>query len=69
MNKKFENYVLEDDKYSTGGVSFVGETLGNFCAEAEIDLEKISLEELNNELISCGIKPVASKVIIVSDIK
>ena len=51
------NTVLEDDNTANGGVSFKGETLRNFLDETGIDYNA-SMEEINNALIECGIKPI-----------
>src|SRR5699024_10047129 len=50
------NTVLEDDNTTNGGVSFKGETLKNFLDETGIDYNA-SMEEINNALVECGIKP------------
>src|SRR5699024_7418056 len=50
------NTVLEDDNTANGGVSFKGETLKNFLDETGISYSA-SMEEINNALIECGIKP------------
>lgn len=51
------NTVLEDDSTANGGVSFKGETLKNFLDETGISYSA-SMEEINNALIECGIKPI-----------
>src|SRR5699024_9956390 len=54
------NTVLEDDNTANGGVSFKGETLRNFLDETGIDYNA-SMEEINNALIECGIKPIINE--------
>ena len=47
---------LEDDETDNGGLAFAGETVGHFLMG---DGPKIhTIRELNDELISCGIKPI-----------
>lgn len=48
---KFE---LEDDNTTYGGVSFLGETVADFIG----DTHYWSIEELNKDLVACGIKPI-----------
>lgn len=50
------DYVLEDDYTETGGIAFMGETVRDFIEDS--DPEKMSLEELNRDLVACGIKPM-----------
>lgn len=59
MDKGFANMKLEDDCTTTGGIAYVGETLGEFCGET--NLEDITLAELNEQLRICGIKPLFEK--------
>lgn len=47
---------LEDDDTETGGTSFAGETVRDFLEEA--DCEITTLEELNEALTGCGIRPI-----------
>src|SRR5699024_8475762 len=54
------NTVLEDDNTANGGVSFKGETLRNFLDETGIDYNA-SMEEINNALVECGIKPIINE--------
>lgn len=51
------NVILEDDGSSTGGTAFVGETVRDFIRS--VDKEFYSLEQLNDALKECGIKPVS----------
>lgn len=48
--------VLKDDEQENGGVSFEGETLRNFMEEIGIIDEDLTLDILNAQLESCGIK-------------
>lgn len=58
MLKKYLGVVLEDDSADIGGVAFEGETVRDFL-EDDIDrIENITLAELNDSLIMCGIKPI-----------
>lgn len=50
---------LEDDNTETGGISFVNETLLDFCEE--LHLENKSVAEINKALKECGIKPIFVK--------
>ena len=54
--KKLKNFVLEDNESENGGVSFNGETLGDFCDELDIDLNNMCIKYLNIKLNQCGIK-------------
>lgn len=63
--EKLLNTVLEDDTTSSGGTSFVGETLADFLSEVGKE-EEIPytfsdqwLKDVNEMLIECGIKPLA----------
>lgn len=55
--RNWEEIELFDDGSEYGGISYDGETLDNFVGECDIS-EDISIEELNEELKSCGIKPI-----------
>lgn len=50
------DYRLEDDETDHGGVSFIGETLGDFLDD--IGLFPESLSQLNKALAECGIKKI-----------
>lgn len=53
------DYVLEDDNTETGGTAFDGETVRDFVEELDgVDPYEMGLEELNRDLIACGIKPI-----------
>ena len=47
---------LEDDETSTGGKSYVDETLTDFIAGCEC--EDYKLTTINQELKACGLKPI-----------
>ena len=57
--KELENHyndVLMEDATGEGGIDFLGETLKNFIDDTD---EKFSsLDEVNRELIECGIMPI-----------
>lgn len=65
MNKEFRKYVLnyEDVFYDKD------KTLGEFCDENNINLESISLKELNEKLINNNFEPIPDKYIVVNNIK
>ena len=52
---KIHNIVLEDDDSPYGGTAFTGETVGDFLEDND---EFDSIEELNDVLMECGIKPI-----------
>ncbi|WP_300999657.1 hypothetical protein [Lactobacillus taiwanensis] len=56
LEKEILNTELLDDNTLYGGVSFRGETVEDFIAECGIDPQ--SIEDLNESLIECGIKPL-----------
>ena len=51
------NVVLQDDDTEYGGVSFSGETVGDFISDAGLTQEQ-PIEELNSVLKECGIKEI-----------
>ena len=55
---EIRSIVLKDDKTPYGGTAFAGETVGDFLDELDEDEEVYSLEELNEHLVKCGIKPL-----------
>jgi len=55
--KDFLDYELQDGEGEYGGISFVGETLGDFIAEVEMN-ENIAMRYVNAALKSCGIEPI-----------
>ena len=55
--RNWEDIELFDDETEYGGISYDGETLDNFVGECDIS-EDITIGELNEELKSCGIKPI-----------
>ena len=48
---------LKDDEAKTGGISHEGEKVGEFCEETGLGA-KASIDELNEALSECGIKPI-----------
>ena len=61
LNESFYDIELkDDDRVSTGGIAFLGETIGNFIEEISGDknITINNLKELNKELIACGILPI-----------
>ena len=56
--KDFLTYVLRDDATPYGGVSFHGETLGDFIGETDYLSEDSDMDTVNSALIECGIMPV-----------
>lgn len=50
-------YVLEDDNTSFGGTAFEGETVEDFI-ETTLLSKNNSVEELNEQLVACGIIPI-----------
>ena len=55
--KDFLDYELQDGEGEFGGVSYVGETLGDFIAEVEIS-ENTAMRYVNKALKDCGIEPI-----------
>lgn len=51
------NIELQDDESATGGIAFIGETLGDFMDEVGLD-ENATFEEINHSLEVCGIKKI-----------
>lgn len=49
--------VLEDDENAEGGVLFLGETVRDFI-DSVWPVEFKTMEELNEALVICGIKPL-----------
>lgn len=60
LNENFMYFDLEDDNTCYGGTSFSGETIGDFINEfnSNNNLKIETLDELNMELVKCGIKPI-----------
>lgn len=56
--KDFLTYVLRDDATPYGGVSFHGQTLGDFIDEIDSLSEDSDMDAVNSALIECGIMPV-----------
>lgn len=55
--KHLLDIVLSDDDTEFGGLSHAGETLGEFLDEVGISINT-PIEEVNNALKECGIKPI-----------
>lgn len=55
---KYLDYELEDDNKECGGISYIGETLGDFLADVLDSIKDFSMASINNALIECGIKPI-----------
>ena len=59
LGKDWEKIELFDDNViSTGGLSRMEETLGDFCKEADIDPYFTTIGELQKELKNCGIQQI-----------
>jgi hypothetical protein len=54
---QFLTYVLEDDSTEFGGTSFDGQTLNDFLSEIGMTPDA-PMNEINESLIECGIKPI-----------
>ena len=54
---QFLTYVLEDDSTELGGTSFDGQTLNDFLSEVGMSPDA-PMNEINESLIECGIKPI-----------
>ena len=52
--KDFLDYKLKDDNTEFGGISYIGETLGDFIAEVGIS----DIDDVNKALKVCGIEPI-----------
>ena len=52
--KDFLDYKLKDDNTEFGGISYIGETLGDFVAEVGIS----NIDDINKALKECGIEPI-----------
>ena len=52
--KDFLDYELKDDNTEFGGISYIGETLGDFIAEVEVS----NIDDINKILKECGIEPI-----------
>ena len=52
--KDFLDYKLKDDNTEFGGISYIGETLGDFIAEVEV----CDIDDINKALKECGIEPI-----------
>ena len=62
LGSDWRNILLEDDPYGFGGISHVGETLGDFLDGEFEDSDRIvkmqPLDFINKMLVECGIKPI-----------
>lgn len=58
--KKYLNCELTDDNTESGGVSFDGETLGDFL-ESLPEIKDYNMEEINKALVECGIEKIVQK--------
>lgn len=54
------NTILEDDKQWFGGVSYRGETLGEFLTEVKLDPKNTTIEEVNKILKENGIETITN---------
>ena len=52
--KDFLDYELKDDNTEFGGISHIGETLGDFIAEVEV----CDIDDIHKILQECGIEPI-----------
>lgn len=50
---------LSDGYGLTGGIAFVGETLGDFALDTEWNI--VDIKEVNKDLKDCGIMPLTLK--------
>lgn len=55
-----ERITLRDDATETGGISYIGETLDNFMAEAGVPFGS-SLKRVNEALVECGISRITEQ--------
>ena len=49
-----KSYKLKDDNTEFWGISYIGETLGDFIAEVGIS----NIDDINIALKECGIEPI-----------
>ena len=54
---EFLTYVLEDDTTEFGGISYSVQTLNDFLSEVGMSPD-VPMNEINESLIECGIKPI-----------
>ena len=52
--KDFLDYRLKDDNTEFGGISYLGETFGDFIAEVGLS----TIDDINIALKECGIEPI-----------
>lgn len=55
--KDFLNYKLQDGEGDFGGISYDGETLGDFITEAGLS-KNTAMRYINADLRKCGIDPI-----------
>lgn len=62
LGSDWRNILLEDDQSEFGGISHIGETLGDFLDEEFEDSDRIvkthPLDFINKMLVECGIMPI-----------
>ena len=62
LGSDWRNILLEDDPYGFGGISHVGETLGDFLdgefEDSDRTVKTQPLDFINKMLVECGIKPI-----------
>lgn len=54
----YMDYVLEDDDTPFGGVGYLGETVEDFLLSVGSNGNIATVEQLNEMLVECGIKPI-----------
>ena len=62
LESDWRNILLEDDSTEFGGISYIGETLGDFLDGEFEDSDRIvktqPLDFINKMLVECGIMPI-----------
>lgn len=56
LSQQILSTTLQDDSTSIGGISHVDETVQEFIDS--VNIKPKNLDELNQALTSCGIKPI-----------
>lgn len=71
MNKKLSDYTLTYicDEVSYDKKKYLDESLGSFCIRMGINMENISLQEMNDILWNNGIQGIPTEVIHVYDVE
>lgn len=54
----YMDYILEDDDTPFGGIDYPGETVEDFLLSLGSDGHISTVEQLNEMLVECGIKPI-----------